>query len=562
MDYLRAISSYGLGLWDQGRLSSVAALGMPLGVLFHLTIAQMGDTESFMYTLIAAISLFMLGIFSISMFLGSSLLGAFTGLCILATSFNTGLFSSIIIYRLFFHRLRRFPGPLDLKISRFFSALRVAKEAKYQNEIAKMHEEYGDFIRIGPRVLCIVRDSAIPIIYGPNTNCHKPAMYMGSSIDPKKTTIHGSQDPDDHRRRHKAWDKGFSIKALQTYEPRIRTLVTKLVNQISREEVVDATAWSMYLTFDIMGEVGFGKDFGCVSDGINHPAIESIREHMHIGSVLSHIPWLLNIFTRIPGASKAYHPFFDYCQSQVDKKREGIDLEKYPQDIMTWLLKAVIEKDISASPTAQSLSEDARTLIVAGSETSATVLANALFYLAKFPHVLKKLQAQIDDTIPTPADWTYEKVKSITYLDNVIDETQRLKPALLTGGYRRTPPEGIQIDEQFIPGNVCVIVPMQLIHTHRRYWKQNMEFIPERFGERSAEMGTKEAPYMPFSHGTYSCPGKNLAMMTLRIAISSLAQHFDITFAPGETGEVFDKDAKDTFTTYLKPLSLQFSPRK
>lgn len=168
---------------------------------------------------------------------------------------------------------------------------------------------------------------------------------------------------------------------------------------------------------------------------------------------------------------------------------------------MTWLLKAVIEKDISASPTEKSLSEDARTLIVAGSETSATVLASALFYLAKFPRVLKKLQAQIDDIIPTPADWTYEKAKSIAYLDNVIDETQRLKPALLTGGYRRTPPEGIQIDEQFIPGNVSVIVPIQLIQTHPRYWKQSMDFIPERFGERSAEMRTSEAPYMPFSQG-------------------------------------------------------------
>ncbi|KAI1646748.1 cytochrome P450 [Daldinia loculata] len=562
MDYLRAISSYGLGLWDQGRLSSVAALGVPLGVLFHLTIAQMGDVESFMYTLIAAMLFLMFGIVSISMLLGSSFLGASAGLCVLARTFNAGLFSSMVIYRLFFHRLRKFPGPFDLKISRFFSVLRVAKEVKYHNDVAKMHEKYGDFIRTGPRELCIVRDSAIPIIYGPNTNCHKPVAYMGASADSKKASLHSSQDPNDHKRRHRAWDKGFSIKALQTYEPRIRTLVTKLVRQISHKKVLDATAWSMYLNFDIMGEVGFGKDFGCVSSGTNHPAIQSLRDHMHIVGVLSYIPWLLNIFGHIPGASKAYRPFLVYCQSQVEEKREDIDLEKYPQDIMTWLLKAVIEKDISASPTEKSLSEDARTLIVAGSETSATVLASALFYLAKFPRVLKKLQAQIDDIIPTPADWTYEKAKAIAYLDNVIDETQRLKPALLTGGYRRTPPEGIQIDEQFIPGNVSVIVPIQLIQTHPRYWKQSMDFIPERFGERSAEMGTSEAPYMPFSQGTYGCPGKNLALMTLRIAISSLAQHFDITFAADETGEIFDKEAKDVFTTSLEPLNLQFSPRK
>lgn len=114
----------------------------------------------------------------------------------------------------------------------------------------------------------------------------------------------------------------LSIAALQTYEPRIRTLVTKLVRQISHKKVLDATAWSMYLNFDIMGEVGFGKDFGCVSSGTNHPAIQSLRDHMHIVGVLSYIPWLLNIFGHIPGASKAYRPFLVYCQSQVEEKRE------------------------------------------------------------------------------------------------------------------------------------------------------------------------------------------------------------------------------------------------
>lgn len=61
--------------------------------------------------------------------------------------------------------------------------------------------------------------------------------------------------------------------------------------------------------------------------------------------------------------------------------------------------------------------------------------------------------------------------------------------------------------------------------------------------------------------GPYGCPGKNLAMMSLRIALSRIAQQFDITFAPGETGEGFDKGAMDTFTTTLPPLLVQFHNR-
>lgn len=50
--------------------------------------------------------------------------------------------------------------------------------------------------------------------------------------------------------------------------------------------------------------------------------------------------------------------------------------------------------------------------------------------------------------------------------------------------------------------------------------------------------------------------------MTVRIALSSIVQEFDVSFAPGETGEKFDKEAMDTFTTTLPPLFLQFTPRK
>ncbi|KAE8385890.1 hypothetical protein BDV23DRAFT_164160 [Aspergillus alliaceus] len=37
--------------------------------------------------------------------------------------------------------------------------------------------------------------------------------------------------------------------------------------------------------------------------------------------------------------------------------------------------------------------------------------------------------------------------------------------------------------------------------------------------------------------------------MTLRIAISIIAEHYNISFAPGETGEAFEQGVLDTFTT-------------
>lgn len=43
--------------------------------------------------------------------------------------------------------------------------------------------------------------------------------------------------------------------ALNTYEPTISSKVDEFIEQISKRGTVDATAWSMYLSFDIMGKV-------------------------------------------------------------------------------------------------------------------------------------------------------------------------------------------------------------------------------------------------------------------------------------------------------------------
>jgi cytochrome P450 len=77
----------------------------------------------------------------------------------------------------------------------------------------------------------------------------------------------------------------------------------------------------------------------------------------------------------------------------------------------------------------------------------------------------------------------------------------RLKPPVITGGYRVTPKEGLQVDEVWIPGDVNVITPIEMIQTDERYWVDAKKFVPERWGEKKAEMGTDESLLVVFSGG-------------------------------------------------------------
>jgi hypothetical protein len=110
-----------------------------LGVLFHLSIRPI-EFERIMYHFMVTSALAILGMVHEPGILRAVLF---------ATSFNTALLTSITAYRLAFHRCCRFPGPIGSKISKFYAAKLSAKSVQYYKELAKMHEQYGDFVRTG-----------------------------------------------------------------------------------------------------------------------------------------------------------------------------------------------------------------------------------------------------------------------------------------------------------------------------------------------------------------------------------------------------------------------------
>jgi len=63
--------------------------------------------------------------------------------------FAVGVFLSMVVYRLFFHRIRHFPGPFWAKVSKIYAMSLAAKNVQYNVELEKFHEQYGDFIRTG-----------------------------------------------------------------------------------------------------------------------------------------------------------------------------------------------------------------------------------------------------------------------------------------------------------------------------------------------------------------------------------------------------------------------------
>ena len=59
------------------------------------------------------------------------------------------LFTSMVIYRVFFHSLRSFPGPPMYKITKLWHVMKVAPAQKNHLVLDELHRQYGDFVRTG-----------------------------------------------------------------------------------------------------------------------------------------------------------------------------------------------------------------------------------------------------------------------------------------------------------------------------------------------------------------------------------------------------------------------------
>ena len=63
-------------------------------------------------------------------------------------SYTSSLFTSITIYRLFFHKLRNFPGPIGARVTKFWHVGKLLGQPNFK-VLDELHQQYGDFVRTG-----------------------------------------------------------------------------------------------------------------------------------------------------------------------------------------------------------------------------------------------------------------------------------------------------------------------------------------------------------------------------------------------------------------------------
>lgn len=472
-------------------------------------------------------------------------------------SFTFGLLASMLMYRAFFHPLQHIPGPFNARLSKLWFGFHSASGKGYQR-LKELHETYGDIVRTGPNEVSIVTPKVLELVHGPRSTCQKAGWY---DVNLPRTSVHQMRDRKLHDRRRKSgWDKAFNSKSVKGYEQRVTKHTDKLLAYLSDQagKPVDASKVLLWYTWDIMGMLAFSRSFNNIESGKSHPLLELMHAELKPLGFLSPIPWLAYLLNRLPPSLSPVNAFFIYCASCVKERRK---IEPPEPDVYTYLLEG--EKFFGDAELDEALTEgDARLIIVAGSDTTASALASTIYYLARNPSIVETLRQElVSHDLHNPGDLQPDMLKGLSYLNAIIDETLRIRPPVLGSVYRETSPDGLQVDDTYIPGDVTVLTPMYAIQTSPKAFVDPLEYIPERWTTRP-ELVLDKAAWFPFLLGPFGCIGKQVALMELRISIAKLVLAFDVGFAPGEDGTAFMTDTMDCFTQILAPMKIIFAERK
>ncbi|KAF2430451.1 cytochrome P450 monooxygenase [Tothia fuscella] len=469
-----------------------------------------------------------------------------------------------IIYRLYFHPLAKFPGPVLNKLSPVPAIVSLLRgRIPLDNKV--LHDKYGSVVRVSPTELSYNSAQAWEDIYGHRQgmiNMHKDPIHVGS-VDPIPgvTTLTMADDAN-HARQRRALAYSFSQKALLEQEDIVRgyvgTFVQKLGLKADNGEQFNLVDWLNFTTFDIIGDLAFGEPFGCLKDEVFHDWVALIFDTIKIGAIEQATRrfaeagspfqnWLVNLIPKAVRARRRSH-----LTKSRDKVMRRLGKQTEHRDFIWYILQQREKRHSDLKD--DEIVVNGALFIVAGSETTANLLSGLIARLLRNPDKYALLVKELRSTIRNQSDLTSENIMKLPYFEACLEEGLRIHPPVPAGLLRSVPKGGAIIDGQFVAEKTSVAVNSWAASHNPANFRNPDSFIPERWLDPAYDSDIKKG-MQPFSLGPRGCIGKHLSYMEMRLILGELLWNFDLESTDGAwrwdpSGEMKYMKA---FNTWQKP---------
>ncbi|KAI0007222.1 cytochrome P450 [Xylariaceae sp. FL0662B] len=428
-------------------------------------------------------------------------------------------------------------------------------------DVARFQKRYGPVVRIGPSELAFMTAEAWKDVYGhPGAGEENPKDIRFYRLVKSAPLSIISAGQEEHARLRRWLAYGFSDRSLQAQESIISGYIDLLVQRLHERcdngnAPVNMKEWFNWTTFDIIGNLGFGSDFGCLEDAAYVPWIRMITVSMKKGAwdqALAYVGLTPVIRWAIERAQAGYESHRKLTRQKVEQR---IELGKHSE--RPDFLQGLLGKGL----TVQQLASNASTMIIAGSETTATLLSGAVFLLTTNRDALEKLIKEVRSTFKDEKEITLLSVQKLPYMLACLDESLRRYPPVANGMPRVAKAGGTTVAGCQVPEGTTIAVWQWAINHNTEYWTDPYSFKPERWtGEDPRFANDRLDTAQPFLVGHRGCIGRNLAYAEMRLILARVIYAFDVRLSD-ESKNWLDQQKnyilweKPALDVYVTPVS-------
>ncbi|CAK8562183.1 unnamed protein product [Lathyrus sativus] len=160
-----------------------------------------------------------------------------------------------------------------------------------------------------------------------------------------------------------------------------------------------------------------------------------------------------------------------------------------------------------------------------GTETVASAMEWAMSELLRNPEELKRVQQELATVVGLDRRVEESDIEKLTYLKCVVKETLRLHPPIPLLLHETA--EDATVGGYYVPKGSRVMINAWAIGRDGDLWKDAEEFKPSRFLNSSApDFKGSNFEFIPFGSGRRSCPGMQLGLYALDLALAHLLHGF------------------------------------
>lgn len=206
------------------------------------------------------------------------------------------------IYNRFFHPLRNIPGPFLASISPLVQLYEGYKGQRHL-WLHSLHEQYGPHVRVAPNFVSVNSAQGLHDIYGHGKRLRKADFYNAFPAIKGVYNTHNVIDKVVHGRKRRVLSQALSDNALKEMEDvillHVRQLCAVMAGDLPQEKtggngfVFNMGDLFSYLTYDVMGELCFGKSFDMLISGARRQMVQLVDEAAHRHYVVSVDPFIL-----------------------------------------------------------------------------------------------------------------------------------------------------------------------------------------------------------------------------------------------------------------------------